>query len=341
MIQSTMHLTFLASAAFVAAASVGATGRAMQTTTQDSVDGDVLVVACQGDGTIHLVDAAQGRTLAVIPTAPAPHEVATTRDGRWAVVSNYVTPGSPPGHTLQVIDVAARRVARVIDLGRYTAPHDLKFLPGDSVLAATSEATGRVVLVNFARGEVKAALPTGGRGSHMLAVSPDGRRVYTANVHDGHATEIDVASGTVTRRFAHASRTEGIALTPDGRQLWLASLAEGTTAVFSTETGERLATVPTPGHPYRVAFTPDGAKALIPAPQEDLLRVVDVATRRVETIDVPGGPGGPVAAPDGRTVYLPLLGTAQVGVVDLVEKRVVRTLPAGAGPDGIGIARGG
>ena len=240
---------------------------------------DVLVVANQGDHTVHLVEVATGRNLAVLPTSPAPHEVAVSRDGRWAVVSNYVTPGAPPGHTLQVIDVPALKVARVIDLGRYITPHDVEFLPGDSLLAVTSEATGNVVLVDFASGQVRRALPTRARGSHMIAFTGDGRRIFSANVHAGTATEIDVAGGNVVRTYEVGPGSEGLALTPDGKELWVASLGLGSTMVFDTETGEKIATIPTPGHPYRVTITPDGRKALIPAPMANLLRVVDVATR--------------------------------------------------------------
>lgn len=308
---------------------------------RDPTPRDVLVVANQGDQSIHLIEAASGRNLAVIPTSPAPHEVAVSRDGRWAVVTNYVTPGSPPGHTLQVIDVPALKVARVIELGRYLAPHDVEFLPGDSLLAVTSEVTSSVVLVDFASGQVKGALATGAAGSHMIAFTADGRRIFSANVHAGTATEIDVAGGRIVRTYAAGPGAEGLAVTPDGRQLWVASLGQGSTSVFDTGTGEKIATLPTPGHPYRITITPDGRKALIPAPMANLLRVVDVATRAEETIAVEGGPGGAVVAADGRTVYLPLVGASGVAVVDLEAKRVLRTLPSGAGPDGIGIARVG
>jgi YVTN family beta-propeller protein len=300
---------------------------------------DVLVIANQGDNSVHLVEAATGRNLAVIPTSPAPHEVAVSRDGRWAVVTNYVTPGSPPGHTLQVIDVPALKVARVIELGRYLAPHDVEFLPGDTMLAVTSEATKNIVLVDFASGEVKGALATNAQGSHMIAFTGDGRRIFSANVHGGTATELDVAGARVVRTYDVGPGSEGLALTPDGKQLWVASLGQSSTMVFDTETGEKIATLATPGHPYRITITPDGRKALIPAPMQNLLRVIDVATRAEETIAVPGGPGGAVVAADGRTVYLPLVEAGGVAVVDLQSKRVLRTLPSGAGPDGIGIAR--
>ena len=42
--------------------------------------------------------------LATVATAEGPHEVATSSNGRWAVVTNYGVPGEP-GNSLTVIDL--------------------------------------------------------------------------------------------------------------------------------------------------------------------------------------------------------------------------------------------
>ncbi|MBL8961796.1 MAG: gluconolaconase, partial [Gemmatimonadetes bacterium] len=48
-----------------------------------------LVASNMTTGTAQLIDAASGQSLGVFPTAVAPHEVAISRDGRWAVVAEY------------------------------------------------------------------------------------------------------------------------------------------------------------------------------------------------------------------------------------------------------------
>jgi len=299
--------------------------------------GDVLVIANQGDNTVHLVEAGTGRTLAAIPSAPAPHEVAVTRDGRWAVVTNYGD-RTDIGHSLMVIDVSTQTVARIIDLSPHRRPHGIAFLPGDSTLAVTSETSRAVVLVDFRAGRVLRAIGTDAQGTHILAVAGGGEKVYTANVGSGTASEIDLAAGRVTRTFAAGPGSEGAALSPNGTRLWVASMGLDSTFAFNTSTGERVATVATPGHAYRVTLTPDGRRALIPAPEQNLLRVVDTATLRETTVSLPGMPGGAVVAPGGRTVYVPLMETAQVAVVDLATLAVTRHLPTGAAPDGIAVS---
>jgi DNA-binding beta-propeller fold protein YncE len=297
----------------------------------------VLVVANQGDATVHLVDAASGRTLAVLPAAPAPHEVAVSHDGRWAVASNYGDRANV-GHTLTVIDLASRSVARTIDLAPHTRPHGIAFLPGDTLLAVTSETSRAVVLVAFPGGEVRGVVPTGEQGTHILAIEPGGRKVWTANVGSGTATELNLETRRPVRTITVGPGAEGIALSPDGARLWAASMGRDSTYLFDTATGARLAALSTPGHAYRVALSPDGRRALIPAPELDLVRVVDTATLRETAIRVEGTPGGAVFSADGRTAYVPLIGSGRIAVVDLERLAVTRTLPAGAAPDGLAIS---
>ncbi|HEX8906259.1 MAG TPA: hypothetical protein VF771_15525, partial [Longimicrobiaceae bacterium] len=89
---------------------------------------------------------------------------------------------------------------------------------------------------------------------------------------------------------------------------------------------------------YRVAVSPDGRRAIVPAPELGLIRVIDTATMREATVAIPGGPGGALFAADGRTAYVPVMSTGQVAVVDLQRLAVARTLPTGAAPDSMAIS---
>ena len=118
-----------------------------------------IVASNMNDNTATVLDAATGRVLATLPTGEGPHEVAISRDGRWAAVSNYGVRGKP-GSSITVIDVARHAVDRTIDLHEYQRPHGMAFLPGDSLLAVTSEASKAVLLVDFRSGRVTRTLPT-------------------------------------------------------------------------------------------------------------------------------------------------------------------------------------
>ncbi len=114
--------------------------------------GGTLVVTNKSPSKATIIDVASGRTLATLPTGAGPHEVVLSPNGTWAVVTDYAgTPGNP-GKSLTVIQVPQQRVEKTIDLGTYTRPHGIVFLPGDSLVAVTSETTGNVVIVNLPRG---------------------------------------------------------------------------------------------------------------------------------------------------------------------------------------------
>ena len=87
-----------------------------------------LVTSNMNDNTASIIDVASNHVLATLPTGHAPHEVAISRDGRWAVVSNYGVQDHP-GNSLTVIDLTRVAVARTIDLGEYKRPHGRSYAP--------------------------------------------------------------------------------------------------------------------------------------------------------------------------------------------------------------------
>src|SRR3954469_19416336 len=168
-----------------------------------SAGSGTLVVANMGDNTASIIDIATRKTIATLPTGNGAHEVAVSHDGRWAVVSNYGVRGAP-GNTLTVIDVRAAVVTRTIDLGEFRRPHSSAFLPGDSIFVVTSEMSKAIVLVDFRAGTVAGSISTNHPASHMLAMTADARRIFTANIADGTVSEIDVPGRKFVREYAVA-----------------------------------------------------------------------------------------------------------------------------------------
>ena len=300
--------------------------------------GPILVVANQAAGTASVVDVATNRTLAALPVAASPHEVAVTRDGRWALVTEYGDQGTV-GHAVTVLDLATFTVARTIDLAPHTRPHDVEFLPGDTAFVVTSETSRALLVVGFASGRVLKTLPTGRPGSHMLALTADGRRVFSGNIPTGDATAFDLATGAATGTIPLVAASEGIAVTPDGRHLWAGSRTKDSVVVVDVGSGRRLAAFAAPGTPYRVTMAPDGRRAVVSTPEAGVVRVYDaVGLRELGTVATPGGPVGGAITPDGRTMYVALHEVGRVAVVDLDALRVTGHLDVGAGPDGVAVA---
>jgi YVTN family beta-propeller protein len=310
-----------------------------------------VVVANMNDNTATIIDLASRRTIATLPTGDGPHEVAISHSGRWAVVSNY-GPAKIPGHSLTVIDLAARVpvVVRTIELGADNGrPHGSAFLPGDTTLLVTVEKSQSVLVVDISRGVVEASIPTHGRATHMIALTAAADRAYTSNVRDGTISELDITRRAFVRTIPVAPMVEGIAVTPDGSQVWVGSDSVKTVSIVPKGSEAAANTVTGFGFPYRIAITSNNRTAVVTDPARGELRFLDVATRSeigrttfpavnvVSTSEFPGSPcpEGMVLAPDGETVYVTMQGLNAIAVVDVTTHAVLLTLPTGVWPDGI------
>ena len=70
----------------------------------------IIVAGNKPTNTVTLVDLASGATLATLPTGLGPHEAAASKDGKWAVITDYGT-GPAPGHSLTLVDLNSKTVA--------------------------------------------------------------------------------------------------------------------------------------------------------------------------------------------------------------------------------------
>jgi YVTN family beta-propeller protein len=252
-----------------------------------------------------------------------------------------------------VIDVAAAALARTIDLGEYRRPHGVKFFPGDTLLAVTSEPSKAVLLVDFRNGRVVGTVPTNGRGSHMIAMSASGDELFTTNIPDGSITRLDVASRQARQVIPVAKFVEGIAITPDGKQVWVGSNGDSIVVVVDARSGGVIDTLRGFGMPYRLAVSADGRSAVISDPVRAQVRIFDATTRRqrflipiasdslVSTAEVPGSPSpeGVTISPDNRWAFVTLQGRNRVIAIDLAQGRIVGIAPTGSWSDGVGYSQ--
>lgn len=305
-----------------------------------------LVASNMEAHTVSIVDVASGRTLATHPVGQGPHEVTVSPDGRTAVVAIYGNRAAV-GSSLTVFDLTKPAMApRVVELGAGNQrPHGLAFLPDGATLLVTGERAQRLLAVQLATGAIDSSMSTGQATSHMVAATPDGVRAYTANITGMSVSGFDVPTRTLAATWKIGARVEAIAVTPNGREVWAGGNDSHLVYALDTKTGAVAHTLEGFGMAYRIGFTPNGATAVISDPGSEKIHLVDVATHRItKTIDVPAtlptfganpSPQGVWVAKDGAFAYVTLKAAAQVAVIDLATGTIVKTLPVGAGSDGV------
>lgn len=306
--------------------------------------GGTVIVANMEASTVWLVDVATGERVAEFPARMQPHEAGATADGRTVAVTNYGAPG--PGNLLQVIDIPTGSLLREIEVEGFERLHGVTFLPGDSLLALTSERTGELLVVSASDGGLRRVIPTEGRLSHMLA--PGGKWIWTANIVSGTLSRLDPSGETATRTWPAGERTEGLATTPDGREGWTGSMSTGEVIGIDAETGGEIARIRGLQVPYRLAVTADGETIVVSDPQAGEVVLIDRASLQIRArVDVAEAaasrglgsspsPQGFVLSPDGAFAFVSNKAIGKVAIIDIASARVVRFLDAGAGPDGIG-----
>jgi YVTN family beta-propeller protein len=321
--------------------------------TTGTLAGQTLLVANKTDNTVDLVTIATGESRATLPTREGPHEIAVSPDGRTAVVSNYGR-REAPGSSLTVIDVASGTVTGTVELGEHTRPHGLAWLDEDR-LAVTTEGSAHLLVVDPHRGEIIMAVGTDQEISHMVAVTPDGRRAFVANIGSGTVTVIDLAEGRKLGDIATGEGAEGIAVTADGSEVWVTNRSADTLTVVDPATLEIVETIACESFPIRVAMTADGARALVSVARSGEVVALDARVRR-ETVrakldlsalpesttrlfgdqfgDSPV-PVGLVIAPDGRTAWVAATQADAVVVIDPENLAVKGLIKAGKEPDGM------
>lgn len=256
----------------------------------------------EGDGPLLVIPEAKGHRLVLVdPHAKAvvgsiavpgwPHEVAFSADGRTAYAPSYsdAIVGMPgqDGRSIDVIDMATRKLAKSWDLGRPLRPHKV-LVAKDGSLLVSAELARSVAIVDTRSGRIAARIPTGAEQTHMLEPTPDGRKLYTANLGAGSVSVIDLESRKLAKVIAVSDLVQRIALSHDGRHLFVGNGLARSIAVIDTAGDAVVGEIPVAGFPFALFPTADG-KFLLVGEDEAPLRQGGGAKGLLEAIDIATG----------------------------------------------------
>ena len=230
-----------------------------------------LLVAQKGLGSLGIVDPAAGKLIASVPEGGITgHEVAASPDGRLAYVPIYGNSGvgkpGTNGRNMVVIDIAAAKVVGNLDFGHEVRPHLPVFGPKDGLLYVTTELDKAITIVDPKTLKIVGSIPTGQPESHMLAISHDGRRGYTANVGPGTVSVLDMAARKTLKVIPISGETQRISMSMDDKWVFTADQKQPRIAVIDTATDTVAKWVPLEGMGYGSVPTPDGRWLLMTEP---------------------------------------------------------------------------
>lgn len=303
-----------------------------------------LLVAQKGDHSLGIVDPVAGKVLASVDDSGVTgHEVAGSPDGRFAIVPIYGNSGvgqpGTDGKNIDVIDLASHKIVANIEFSHGVRPHCPVFGPKDGLLYVTTELDQSVTIINPRTWKIVGAIPTGQPESHMLAISHDGTRGYTANVGPGTVSVLDMKARKTLAVIPISGNTQRISVSNDDRWVFTADLTKPQMAVIDAATNKLHTWVQLSGLGYGAALTKDGHYLLMPIPAKNVVDVVDLATMKVvRSIAVGADPQEVLTAPGGKFAYVSCIRSNQVAEINLSTWSVQTFIATGHGSDGLGWA---
>lgn len=297
--------------------------------------GEFLLVLNKNEAQMVVVDPQTLEIVARIPTGDFPHEVITSADGKTAFVANYGA--QQPNNSLSVIDLVNKKEIKRVDLGGLWRPHGI--VEADGKIYFTSEASRTVARYDPAKDKIDWIMGTGQTATHMLVMTPDKKRIYTANIGSDTVTAINLEGGPSPQNIAQIAvgrQPEAIDISPDGRELWVGQNGDGNISIIDPETNKVKETFKVGEVPIRVKFTPDGARVLVSDAKAGELIVVDAKTRKeIKRVKTGGTPVGILVQPDGRRAFVALTQADTVKVFDLDAMEFTGEIKPGKTPDGM------
>jgi DNA-binding beta-propeller fold protein YncE len=301
----------------------------------------LLLATNKGAHTLSLIDVQSGKQIAVIPEGGVTgHEVAASPDGRTAYVPIYGNSGvgkpGTDGNKIAVIDLASRKIVHEINFDRGVRPHCAVVGPKDGLLYVTTELEKAVTVIDPKTYKILGTISTGQPESHMLALSDDGRRGYTANVGPGTVSVLDIEARKLVTVIHISKETQRISVTPDGSMVFTADQTKPRLAVIDTASNKVKSWIDLPAIGFGTTVTHDGKWLLATLPSENKVAVIDLGTLKVDhTVDVPSSPQEILVRPDNQVAYVSCDHSQKVASIDLSNWKVDQLIDAGKEVDGL------
>jgi YVTN family beta-propeller protein len=235
----------------------------------------------------------------------------------------------------------------------------LTFAPGGKTVYVGGGARGVVYELNYADGGLKLAREMNtGNFTGDVAVSPDGRLIYAADLFGNTVMVINPQSGRVIDRFKTGRRPYRILFHPDGRSFFVSCWADAAVYQYNTVNGEEIGRIRLGSHTSDMVLSdyhpePEGQqpsnvkyRLFVAAANTNEVFVVAIGDNKTmnvaETIHVAPGPFSPLGmtpsalalSPDQMHLYVACSDANAVAAIDVSDVRgvVEGFLPTGEYP---------
>lgn len=244
-----------------------------------NISGTTLYVADM-ESTIWIYDILRNNLkLGYIPLSSSVNHMKLSPDGRWlfAVCTTDIT----------IIDTRQNIVVNTIPLpimsdGTSGTPWASTCSPDGNILyvAMGSENNGEVIAVDASTKQPVARAMTGSTPTG-IAVTPDGSKLFTANLTSGSVSVLSTNPLKLISTVPVGVGPGRVVVSPDGEKVFVTCRESSTLVVLAAGTGEKVASIPVGKQPMDLAITGDGTKVYVTNTGDGTISVID-AKKNVE-----------------------------------------------------------
>jgi DNA-binding beta-propeller fold protein YncE len=283
---------------------------------------------------------------------PCVHELAMAPNGKHAFIPLYgdgIYSNNPkPNNKVLVIDLAAQKIADLIELGQYVAPHGMAAMR-DGRLWVTCDIPNKLLCLNPATRSIEAVYDNPAKGGHMVGMLPDESKLYVSAkegalgafdlVQRAYIATVPLAAPRVTS--GNGSGSEGITVSPGGQRVIVCDNDTTALRVIDTAVDKEAARVQLEPFVYtnrkrsrmaKPAFSRDGKYLVAVSYASALAWVIDADDLSDQTaIPVAKGPMGISFPPDGKSAIVTSHDSGLLTRIDLATRRAVAAYDGGNG----------
>ena len=284
----------------------------MNTDPNNRPGGPNLILTAKSVNKVQFFDAATLAKTAEIDMPASTHEMVRSPDGGKVYASVYgggiFGKNKDPDRRLAVIDLAAKKLERLIDVGDDLAPHSV-MMDAHGTLWSTAELGNAVLAIDPGNDRVE-RIELGG-APHWIAVSHATGKLFASFKTKEAVAVVDTGARRMIDKIPIPHGAEGIAVSPDGWALYVCAHRKGVMHAFDTRTLARHHTVAIDGAPgeanqlRRVRVSPDGRYVCASSHVDNYAAVYDAfSLKQIAGFPTPKAPMGFGFAADGKHAYL-------------------------------------
>lgn len=315
----------------------------------------ILIVSNEASNDLSFIDLASDTALRAMPVGKRPRGIQVSRDGRQAYVALSGSPRGgpdvdesqlpPPDRNedgIGVVDLQTGTLRSKLPSGN--DPESVDVSPDGRLLAVANEDSAQASLIDAATGALVARVGVGIE-PEGVRFSPDGRHLYVTSEANDRIDVIDVAAQRVTAMIPTGKRPRNVVFSPDGERAYVSCEFSAEIGVIDARQHRPLAHIGILGapraKPMGLALDASEHRLYVSLGRAGEVAVIDTRALRElgRVTDVGARPWGIALSPDGDRLYTANGPSGDVSVIDTEGLRVVRRIPVGASPWGLGTVR--